>query len=27
VDVVVAKCSSLGTARFWIYLLTLEDVG
>jgi hypothetical protein len=27
VDVVVAECSSLGIARFWIYLLILEDVG
>jgi hypothetical protein len=27
VDVVVAECSNLGIARFWIYLLTLEDVG
>jgi hypothetical protein len=27
VDVVVAECSNLGTAKFWIYLLTLEDAG
>jgi hypothetical protein len=27
VDVVVAECSSLGTARFRIYIFTLEDVG
>jgi hypothetical protein len=26
-DVVAVECSNLGTAKFWIYLFSLEDVG